>query len=304
MDVGDARYSDLGDPAPAKRRRVDGRLHLAFEAQAGSAAPRTICRVREQRPPLQMVRAFPLADGATLVHLHNISGGILTDDRLETTIDVGPNARAQLTTTGATRLYRSRTTSQHAEQTTDVRIGAGGLLEHLPDPIIPFAGSRYRQTTRIALEEDAGLIWWETIAPGRVAHGEIFAYDRLQLHVDLSAPEKPLARERVTLEPRERPLGALARLGPYRYLSTLYVCRVGMEAARWSELEEQLSKVADALSRPGESLWGVSSLVAHGVVVRALSRDGRDIPAGLLTFWGAAKRALYGQAITPPRKVY
>ncbi len=304
MEPGSASAPD--EHEARNRRKVDGRLHLSFETRPGlgTEQQRTICNVLEQRPPLQMVRAFTLDDGASLVHLHNISGGILGGDHLETTIDVGLDARVQLTTTGATRLYRSHELSGVAEQTTTVHVATGGLLEYVPDPIIPFAGARFRQSTRITLEEDAGLIWWETLVPGRVAHGEVFAYHMLQVAFEIAAQGKPLALERFTLEPQERPLGALARLGPYRYLCNLYICRVGMEATHWSNLEEHLGMVADALSRPGERIWGVSRLVAHGLVVRALSRDGRDIPTDLIAFWDTAKRALYGRAASPPRKVY
>jgi urease accessory protein len=304
VSVVDAKLAGLSTIESIVKRQVEGRLHLHFDVQTRGSTMRTVCRIREQCPPLQMVRAFPLEDGSTLAHLHNISGGILSGDHLKTTIDVGHGALAQLTTTGATRLYRSRTASQQAEQTTTAYVSGGGLLEYLPDPIIPFAGARYWQSTHITLENDAGLFWWEVIAPGRVAHGEAFAYERLQVQVVISVPERPLAYEHFTLVPQERPLDVMARLGIYRYLCTLYICRVGIEVARWSQLEEQLGMMADALSRPGECIWGVSSLVAHGLVVRALSRDGHDLSAGLLAFWTTAKRALYGSAAIPPRKVY
>jgi urease accessory protein len=283
-------------------QHVNGRLRLGFSVEATS--PQTSCRIYEQCPPLQVVRAFPLREGGTLVHLHNLSGGVLGGDRLKVAVEVGPGATAQVTSTGATRLYRSRTDAPAAEQATEIQISAGGLLEYLPDPLIPFAGSRYRQSTRITLEDDAGLFWWETIAPGRAARGELFAYDLLHVRFELAALGKPIAREHFVLEPQKRPLSALARLGPYRYLSCLYICRVGLEEVRWLGLEEQMGALAGQFSQPGEIIWGVSSLVAHGLVVRGLSRQGQDIPAGLVAFWHVAKQALYGQDAHPPRKIY
>lgn len=270
----------------------------------GTTTAQTSCQVYEQHHPLQVVRAFPLPEGETLVHLHNISGGILGGDHLEIHLEVEPGATAQVTSTGATRVYRSRPDAPDAEQTIDVQIGAGGLLEYLPDLLIPFAGSRYRQSTRITLADNAGLFWWETIAPGRAARGELFAYDLLQVRFDLAALGKPIAREHFVLEPQQRPLSALASLGPYRYLSSFYICRVGLETTRWLGLEEQLGALAEEHSQPGETIWGASSLVAHGLVVRGLSRQGWDIAASLVAFWRAAKQALYGQDIHPPRKIY
>jgi urease accessory protein len=264
----------------------------------------TVLASCEQQPPLKVVRAFPSGGGAALVHLHNLSGGVLGGDRLESSVEVGPGARAQITTTGATRLYRSRAGAPAAAQRTEISVGEGALLEFLPDALIPFKGSRYRQETTVELAAGAGLFCWETVAPGRDARGEVFGYELLQLKLDLTADGMPLAQERIRLEPARRPLSSTARLGPYRYFSTFYICRVGLEASRWAALEKELAELARQLSRADEILWGVTTLPAHGLVVRALSVKGRAVAPGLLAFWRAAKLRLYGGAAVPPRKIY
>jgi len=281
--------------------RAHGRLCLGFTADAEG---KTRLTSRAQSAPLQVVRAFDLDDGASLVHLHNVSGGVLGGDRLETHIAVGPNAMAQVTTTGATRIYRPNAADEVAVQTTNVTVAEGGLLEYLPDPLIPFAGAHYRQETQISLAPGAGLFWWEMVAPGRAAHGECFAYKRLELALDLQAGNHLIARERARLEPSHRPMQSPARLGLYRHFCTFYVCQVGEATARWQALEAELSALAQELSSPGDALWGASTLFAHGLSVRGLSRTGRDLPVGLLAFWQAAKRALYGREATVPRKVH
>ena len=276
------------------------RLNFAYD-QERQLTSLTGC---EQQPPLQVIRTFPLAHGGTLLHLHNLSGGVLGGDQLAIDIDVGPAARVQLTTTGATRLYRSRPGTPPAQQRCTVRIQAGGLLEYLPDQLIPFAGSRHHQHTRIEMEHDAGLFWWETLAPGRLARGEIFAYDQLQLDLDLLADGQPIACERFKLEPQRAPLSSPVRLGDYLYYTSFSICRVGLPASCWTDLEQALTELALQLTQPGAIAWGVSTLVAHGVVVRAVSRQGYDIAPGLLAFWQTAKRILYGEHAIPPRKMY
>lgn len=281
---------------------VNGRLHLQFAYEQERQT--TTLRVCKQEPPLRVVRAFPQTGGGTLLHLHNLSGGVLGGDQLALTFELAPAARVQLTTTSATRVYRSRADAIPAQQTCVVRVGAGGLLEYLPDQLIPFAGARYRQDTRIELEQDAGLFWWETLAPGRLARGECFAYDLLQLELTIVAAGLPIACERFRLEPRRSDLTSPARLGVFSYCASFYLCRVGLPPARWRLLEQTLSELAQRRTRTGESVWAVSSLVAHGLVVRAVSRRGQEIAAGLLAFWQVAKRALYGEEARPPRKMY
>jgi urease accessory protein len=258
----------------------------------------------EQRAPLAVVRAFPLEGGGALVHLHNISGGVLGGDRLRVEIDVGAGAWAQATTTGATRVYRTLPSAATPLETRVARIREGGLLEFLPDPLIPFAGARYRQETRIELEPGAGLFWWETVAPGRAARGERFAYERLELRLEIRAAGRLAATERANLEPRRRPLDSPARLGPYRYFASFYACRVGLEEQRWRDLEARLAELAAPLSAGGEAVWGVSVLARDGLVARGLALEGRDLKRGLFELWRAAKRDLYGIEAVPPRKIY
>ena len=260
--------------------------------------------IREQEPPLRVVHAFPQGDGGTLLHLHNLSGGVLGGDQLALDIELAPLARVQLTTTGATRIYRSRSDVLPARQTSVVRIGAGALLEYLPDQLIPFAGSRYQQCTRIELEQDAGLFWWETIAPGRLARAERFAYDLLQIETLLFAAGSPIACERLKLEPGHISLASPVRLGHFCYHTSFFICRVGLPASKWQQLEQELAELAFRSTQPDEIVWGVSSLVAHGLLVRAVSKRGYDIAPGLLAFWQEAKRALYSEEAVPPRKIY
>ncbi|HEX7734951.1 MAG TPA: urease accessory protein UreD [Ktedonobacteraceae bacterium] len=276
------------------------RLYFTYEPERQV----TILRASEQEPPLRVVRAFPRVDGSALLHLHNLSGGVLGGDQLALDIELGPGARAQLTTTSATRVYRCRDASPPARQTCRVRVGAGGVLEYLPDQLIPFAGSRYQQSTRIELAQDAGLFWWETIAPGRLARGECFAYDLLQSDLTILAAGCPVACECFKLESGHASMASVARLGAFRYHTSFFICRVGLPAASWLQLEQSLGELAQQQSRPGEIVWGVSALVAHGLLVRAASTRGYDIAPGLLAFWKAAKRALYDEDAVSPRKVY
>lgn len=263
----------------------------------------TILADSRQEPPLKVVRAFTLDDGSALAHLHNVSGGLLGGDRLALSVRVGAGAGVQLTTAGATRVYRPRDEARTVTQLNEITVGENALLEYVPDAIIPFAGARYSQRTTIHLASGAGLFWWEILAPGREARGEIFEYERVKMKTDLVALGRPIAAERVCLEPGRRNISDLARLGPYRYWVTFYICRVGLNAQTWLAAEQRLREVAESLTRSGEMLFGVSALVAHGLVIRCLARRGRGVLDALHPLWNAAKVLLYDREAVPPRKV-
>lgn len=285
---------------PPRRATVQASLVLAFEStQSG----KTVLARSSQQPPLRVVRAFPVSGGSALAHLHNVSGGLLGGDDLSLSIDVGPAAQAQITTTGATRIYRPRTEAPPAVQRNRVGVAENGLLEYVPDAIIPFADSRFVQETTIELAEGAGLFWWEIVTPGREARGEVFAYESFEMKVDLLANDRLIAAERLRLAPRERAVDSPGRLGAFRYWANFYICRVGISAAEWARIEQHLRGAASELESSGPALWGVSALPADGLAVRCVAASGRDAFAGLHSLWNAAKKILYGREAIRPRKV-
>jgi urease accessory protein len=280
--------------------RLDASLALAFERRDVDGV--TVLRDVAQTPPLRVIRAFSAEDRSALVHMHNVSGGVLGGDKLALAVRVGAGANVQLTTTGATRLYRSRKDALTAVQTNSIIIEEGGLLEYVPDPLIPFAGARFRQETRIQLVPGAGLFWWEILAPGREAHGECFAYEEIGLKTEIRADGKLIAHENMVLEPNKIRMDAVARLDVYRYWVMFYICRVGPHTD-WLGAEARLRDAAAPWCKLGETLWSVSTLPAHGLAIRGLARSGRDILPALQALWREAKLLLFGRAPILPRKV-
>ncbi len=272
---------------------------MRFEAAGG----RTQMRVDTQEPPLKVVRAFRQDNGAALVHLHNVSGGVLAGDRLSLRIDVGPGAAAQVTSTGATRLHRHRAGAPDSEQNMKIDVAESGLLEYLPDAVIPFARSRHVQRTSVSLADGATFFWWETLAPGRQASGEEFLFDRLRLETAIRSDGRPLLLENFLLEPQERPLMSSARLGKYTHTVSFVACQVGLPPSKSRELEQTLNQLAGACTLPGVTIWGASALATDCVVVRGLSATARDIPATLARFWSTARLFLTGEEAVPPRKL-
>jgi urease accessory protein len=238
------------------------------------------------------------------VHLHNVSGGVLAGDRLALDVEVAAGAAAQITTTGATRLYRHRAGARDSEQQMRFSVGEGALLEYLPDAMIPYAGSRHVQRTEIRLGRGATLLWWEVLAPGRLAAGERFAFERLRIETGVYAGERPVLREDFVLEPGRKELSATARMFEYSHLASLCAVQQGRPPAFWRALEDRWNEIARGRTRPGQAVWGASALVSDGAIVRGLSMSGRFLHESLIEFWRTARLAATGEDAAPPRKIY
>ena len=275
------------------------RLHLSFSAIDG----RTQLHCAQQDPPWKVVRAFPNPTGESLVHLNNVSGGIFGGDQLNLHIEVGPHASAQIASTGSTRLYRPREKAADALLVNEIHVGEGALLEYLPDSIIPFRDARCEQSTKVHLSTGATLFCWETIAPGRMASGETFAYTSLRLHTSIWSQSRPIYIDRMHFHPRQGKLSSLARLGKFRYLTSFMICRSDEGADTWIALERILRQIALERSH-ADTLWGATALAADGLLVRGLAQSAVHITEDLFCFWAAAKSYLCGRAAAPPRRTY
>lgn len=220
-------------------------LQFLFEGRQGSTAFRTL----RQDPPWKVVRGFQLPTGECLAHLNNVSGGIFGGDVLRMDCRVEPGAQAQLTTTGATRLYFPRAEAREAVLSSQFHLGEGALLEYVPDALIPFEDARAVQHTSFSLEQGATLFAWDTIAPGRAASGERFRYERLRLINEVHVGGMPVLNDRLLLEPRRWAMNSPGRYGfASSYLVTFLAVQAGASKIRLRAL--RLSSTNCSLSTP------------------------------------------------------
>jgi urease accessory protein len=89
-------------------------------------------------------------------------------------------------------------------------VSAGGWLEVMPEPLVPHRASRYRQTTTIDVEDGGTLFFVDQLMPGRIAHGEAWAWDKLVLDLSVRAGGDLVLREH--FDPTGSELLALSKL--------------------------------------------------------------------------------------------
>jgi urease accessory protein len=277
------------------RAHQDGLLELRFDRDP---VDRTYLAARRQRFPLRMTTPLyldPHDRGMAFVYAQNPTGGVFAGDRLVTRVAAGSATRVHLTTQSATKLYRM----DGAEAVQDLRFSLAGdaYLEHVPDLVIPQAGARFRQRTLVDMEPEARFVAAETLAPGRRARGERFAYDLVELRSEVSCGGRRLCADAFRLEPRRRTPAAPGILGDHDYLASLLVVAPGHDAdALARELDDAVAGAAGARAAAGVLPAGA------GALVRVLAATGAAARAALHRAWEAARLRLLGIPLPPLRK--
>ncbi|NQX01282.1 urease accessory protein UreD [bacterium] len=214
------------------------------------------------RAPVHLGKSH-LDHGHLVLNIVNPTAGFFDGDRLESAVHVADGAKLVLSTPSAARVYRTRSGAA-AVSCQKFRVEDHAALEWIPEPFIPHAGARYHQRTEIDLAPAASLLFFEWIAPGRVAMGEVFAYQHLRWELDLSLGGKLIARERYDLVPVDDSLEALRAKFPAAHYVSVYAA--GALAENWP------AAALDALSNE-DTYLGHGPLTGGVHVIRALCRD-------------------------------
>jgi urease accessory protein len=251
-----------------------------------------------QRFPLRTTMPFYLdrrAPDMAFIYVQNPTGGVFAGDDLRTRVEADHGVRVHLTTQSATKLYRSD--GRDACQELRFDLHAGAYVENLPDPLIPHAGARYRQHTHVELAEGAIFLTAETIAPGRRARGERFAYDLVELTTDVRRGDREICAERLRLEPPRAGLDRSGVLGGADYLvSVLVLAPESDSGSLAAAIDDVLCQDRDVHGAAGELPRGC------GAVARVLARDATSARRSLSRIWAAVRLELFDLPLPETRK--
>jgi urease accessory protein len=237
--------------------------HLDLLACADDAG-RTVLRRQSFSAPFHISKPHHDA-GWLVVNLASPAPGLLAGDRVEVNVRIESGAKLLLTAPSANRIHR--TGDGYAELRQTFCVLSGGALDVWPEYLIPQAGARYRQDTRVEVAPGGTLLWTETIAPGRTAHGETFAFTELRIATDIRYGATQLVRERHRLAPPDSATTALRRAFPNAYYASIVCIADALhgDADCWPDIR--------AIHDPASVLLGVSRLAFGAFVVKAIAAD-------------------------------
>lgn len=256
----------------------DGFLRLGFERRGA----RTILAQSRFSLPLQAMTPTILDDGTAYLILLNPTGGVLGGDRLVTEIVQQAGTHVCLTTPSATRIYR--TAEKPAIIETAIQLGEGATLEYLPDHVIPHAGSALRQSLTIEMSRGSRAVVLDTLASGRVAHGERWSFTELDSRTRVNVCGRPAYINRTRIVPAERNPSGAGFMEDFDYLSSMILLADGL--ADWGRVAAAMNAEVERVT---EVRGGVSLLSRGGCAIRFLARSAVGMTYLNKKLWDAAR---------------
>jgi urease accessory protein len=274
-----------------------GALTLRLEQNTENS--KTVVKEQYSKVPLFTQRALYLEESLpSMAYMYIISpsGGILQGDRYRMDITLRNNARAHITTQGATRIYRME--KNYATQIVNIIVDDGCYFEFIPDQIIPYRNSRFYQTVSLRIHDNATMMYAEMIVPGRVASGESFEYDICYMKA-LAKNQNNVLRfiDVAVLEPKKRSLNILGILGKFSVVGNMYILT---KTKYVSELRTEINSVLQNFNNisggatvlPGDS----------GVLIRILGEVAQDIRAAMYEIIGITRKIILNASFSGIRK--
>ncbi len=214
-------------------------------------------------------------ESAARVVAATYGGGLLDGDAIELTINAGRETKCLLTTQASTKIYRSN--GQGSSQHLTVHAADNALLASLPDPLVCFAASRFRQHQQFNLAPSASLLMLDWFTSGRAARSERWHMHHYSSHTEITVAGKCIFRDSLELHPSDGKIDAQMRMGPIDCFATAVI--VGpVFAGPAKRLVQLLQTQPIAPNNP--LLVGASQLPA-AVVLRIAGKSAEAVSAWL-----------------------
>jgi urease accessory protein len=274
--------SDLQAERNPDRVGRDGFLRLRF-ARRG---PNTILAQSRFSLPLQTLTPLTLAHGASYLMILNPTGGVLGGDHLVTEIVQEASTHVCLTTPSATRIYR--TLEKPAILETVIRVGEGATLEYFPDHVIPHECSALQQSLRVEMATGSRAILFDSMASGRVAHGERWKFREMDSRMEVVSSGRPTYINRAKIFPALQRPDRTGWMEEFDYLGS-----VGFFADEFLNWKEFCATLNDELNAIPTVKGAACLLSRNGCMVRFLARSASDMTLANKRLWDVGRRNLF-----------
>ena len=238
-----------------------------------------------------MQRPFHEPDGTCQVYLIHPPGGVVGGDSLSYDFFVRRGSRALVTTPGATKLYRSA--SSTSTLTHEVAASEGAAFEWLPQETIVFSGVRAESWTRVRLDASSQFIGWDIVCLGHDNAG--LAKGHLTQNWELTRDGRRLWMERAEYEGGSAALSAPWGLAGRTVVGTLIA--TGATAAEVDAIRALFPEP----SQEGAHDWLSVTRLGEVLLCRYLGYSAEAAKRHFGAAWAHLRPELFGRIARPPR---
>jgi urease accessory protein len=271
----------------------NARLSLGYER----VRERTVPVLRSHQGPLRIQKGFT-PEGPDLWHqvIVHPPGGIASGDHLAIDIQMGPDARALITSPGAAKWYRSNPDAPDPEATQSVRlrVGSGGSLEWLPLETIVFPGACTRWHNAFELEGDATLMAADLVCLGRPASGLAFDAGSIGWTTSIRREGTLIFHEQARIDGGDALLQSPAGMAGEQAFGSLLL------AGAPDRLGEVIERIRALPESSFDGQWAVTE--RSGLAILRWRGPGAEAGWRLLrAAWAVCRPILLGRPACPPR---
>lgn len=268
-----------------------GELRLGIGLRNG----RSVATRQYHQGALRIIRPHYLDESGQVSYvLVNPGGGYLGGDHYSIDVEVDDGASLLLTTQSATKVYR--TPRAPVQQDTTISLGPGAVLEYLPDQLIAYRESTYRQRNTVHMHHDATLVMAEVVTPGWSPDGSAFRFDEVRLRTDVYVDGRLEVLDHVLIRPGETQVGDMTFLGRESHVASLLV----VDRRVTGDLVRRLGEILKPLDPGGR--MGISLLGCPGFSLRAQAGSTGELNCIINTVVSALRQGWTGQGPVNLRK--
>jgi urease accessory protein len=238
-----------------------GELSLCFDRLAG----RTRMKESYFRTPLQVMKAIPDSSDCLCVYMLSPTGGVVQGDKYNIRITLEAGSHALITTIAANKVYKMP--DGCAEQTIQIEVHEGAILEYVPDALILFEDSDLRQEMSVKLHDGALCVLQDIVMGGRLARQEILKFRRFQNQIRVDDSQGLLLLDLVDFQPKPEDLQRIGLLDGYAAWANWYLLG---DLAAWGIDAEAFCQANQEINS-SHGIGSVSSLYRNGLSARVLS---------------------------------
>ena len=269
-----------------------GKLDMEF---ARDPYGRTFLRNQFSSYPFHICRPLYLDDGPTknmaTIYTQSCSGGLYTEDRLETSIVAGPETQVHVSTQASTIIHQG--TRGPACQSTTIKVADDALMEYTPDPVILFPNSHLRSSLRLELTSTASAIVHDSFLAHDYRSGS-GTFDLIENELTIVG-SNGISRmiDRFRFSGSEYVEGITGQMGGY-------LCHGSFVAiAPKADVGGLVAVSREAIRSIQNTLLGVSILPdGTGMSARILSRNAVGLKVAMTRLWSISREAITG---SPPQ---